>query len=246
MLDFSHVNKNLGGRSILQDLTLTLRPSCSLALIGASGCGKSTILRLAAGLTKPDSGHVTWQGEPRWQPKNRLAAHLMGYVIQNSGLFPHLSAKDNVTLLPRSEHWPKHRIATRLAELLPLTRVEPDWLSRFMHELSGGQRQRLAILRALMHDPPLLLLDEPLSALDPVVRFELQDELRQLFLRLEKTVLFVTHDLVEAIRVADEIAFVDQGKIIWRIPSTELSSQKEHPFVARYYSAWSGLGLARS
>src|SRR5690349_6370222 len=190
---------------------LVLPPGTTVALVGPSGCGKSTLLRLVVGLLAPDSGSIRVAGEPLTPATAPRLRRAMGYVIQEGALFPHLSARENVALLPRDVGWDEPRIAARVGELAELARLPAPLLARLPAELSGGQRQRVALMRALVLDPPLLLLDEPLGALDPVIRVQLQGELVRLFRTLGKAALFVTHDLGEAARVADRIVILNDG-----------------------------------
>jgi osmoprotectant transport system ATP-binding protein len=184
------------------------------ALIGGSGSGKSSLLRMLIGLDRPDQGRVLVEGRPLL-PSGRMALRRrVGYVTQDGSLFPHLSARDNLALLPRSLGWPRARIDARARELAAQMQLEPELLRRFPAELSGGQRQRVSILRALMLDPAALLLDEPLGALDPLVRYDLQEQLRQLFAAARRTVVVVTHDLAEAVFLAPRLVLIRDGCVV--------------------------------
>jgi osmoprotectant transport system ATP-binding protein len=216
---------------------LVLPPGTTVALVGPSGCGKSTLLRLVVGLLAPDSGIIRVSGEPLTAATAPRLRRAMGYVIQEGALFPHLTARDNVALLPRDLGWEEARIASRIAELAELARLPAPLLARLPAELSGGQRQRVALMRALVLDPPLLLLDEPLGALDPVIRVQLQGELARLFRTLGKAALFVTHDLGEAARVADRIALLAEGHIVQEGRAAELAARPADPFVAEFVAA---------
>jgi osmoprotectant transport system ATP-binding protein len=190
-----------------------------------------------AGLISPDSGRVAVAGEPL-SPRNARALRLrMGYVIQDGGLFPHLTAAGNVALLARHLGWNQGRIAGRLRELAELTRLAPSHLERYPAQLSGGQRQRVGLMRALMLEPDLLLMDEPLAALDPMVRAGLQSDLKQIFLRLKKTVLLVTHDMGEAAFLGDEIALMREGRIVQRGTFRDLLERPADPFVSEFIRA---------
>jgi osmoprotectant transport system ATP-binding protein len=223
-------------------LALTLErfdvaPRTSLAVLGPSGCGKSTLLRLVVGLIAPDRGAITIGGVPL-SPATRRAIRLRtGYVIQEGGLFPHLSARENVALMPRHLGWDAARIQNRIRELLELTRLPDALLDRFPVQLSGGQRQRVALMRALVLDPDVLLMDEPLSALDPMIRADLQRELGEWFARLRKTVVIVTHDVAEAAALGDEIAIMKEGRVVQRGRFDELESRPADPFVTAFLSA---------
>jgi osmoprotectant transport system ATP-binding protein len=217
------------GKRILRDLTLTVDEGETVALIGRSGSGKTTALRLINALVMPSSGRVRVAGRDtsEWDPiELRRQA---GYVIQEVGLFPHLTVAENVGLLPKLEGWGEERIMLRVTEMLGLVGLPAvSFGARRPHELSGGQRQRVGVARALAADPPLLLLDEPFGALDPVTRRELQDEFRAIAKRLGKTAVFVTHDLVEATRVADRIALMAEGSVVATGTLTDLALSR-HP-----------------
>jgi osmoprotectant transport system ATP-binding protein len=217
------------GKRILRDLSLTIDQGETVALIGRSGSGKTTALRLINALVMPSSGCVRVAGRDtsEWDPiELRRQA---GYVIQEVGLFPHLTVAENVGLLPKLEGWDENRIVLRVTEMLGLVGLPAvSFGSRRPHELSGGQRQRVGVARALAADPPLLLLDEPFGALDPVTRRELQDEFRAITRRLGKTAVFVTHDLVEATRVADRIALLAEGSVVATGALTDLALSR-HP-----------------
>ncbi len=183
---------------------------------------------MIVGLIVPDAGTVKVDGAP---VTAATARHKLGYVIQDGGLFPHLSAKDNVTLVARLDGWAPERIDNRIGELTALGRLSPALLARFPRELSGGERQRVGLMRALMLDPDVLLLDEPLGALDPVVRAGLQSDLRSAFELLKKTVVLVTHDMAEAAYLADSIVVLHEGEIVQRGTMKDLVDRPAHPFV---------------
>lgn len=181
------------------------------SVIGASGSGKSTLLKLILGLLDPDSGSIK-VGFPG--PRDQgLRAQRIGYVIQEGDLFPHLSTRENICLTAEVIHWPRTKIKARLDELVNLTNFSPDLLQQWPDSLSGGQKQRASLMRALFLDPPLFLMDEPLSALDPILRSELQVELKEIFQRLKKTVVFVTHDLREAALMSDTVTLLNNGSV---------------------------------
>jgi osmoprotectant transport system ATP-binding protein len=235
--DLRAVTKRFGDKIALQPTTLELAAGGSLALLGTSGCGKSTLLRILIGLITPDAGTVEVLGTPVTHATVFELRRRIGYVIQDGGLFPHLSARDNVALMPRRLGWSADRVDARLAELADLVRLEPALLLRFPAELSGGQRQRVGIMRALALDPELLLLDEPLGALDPIVRAALQEDLRGIFARLEKTVLLVTHDLTEAAFLARSVALMRAGEIVQRGSIQELLERPRDAFVREFLLA---------
>jgi len=236
-IEIENLAKSYDGVTALDLDRLRVESRSTLALIGPSGCGKSTLLRLVVGLIGPDRGRIAIGGTPM-EPATRRPLRLrMGYVIQEGGLFPHLTAGENVALVARDLGWLDARIDARIAELLELTQIPQGLLERFPTQLSGGQRQRVALMRALMLDPEVLLLDEPLTALDPMIRSDLQRELKRVFERLRKTVLFVTHDMAEAAYVADEMAIMRAGKILQRGSFRDLVRNPADPFVTEFIRA---------
>ncbi len=217
------------GKRILRELTLTVDEGETLALIGRSGSGKTTALRLINALAMPARGSVRVAGRETSAWNAIELRRRTGYVIQEIGLFPHLTVAENVGLLPKLEGWGTERIHLRVTEMLGLVGLPAvSFGERRPHELSGGQRQRVGVARALAADPPLLLLDEPFGALDPVTRRELQDEFRAIARRLGITAVFVTHDLVEATRVADRIALLSEGSVVAAGTLTDLALSR-HP-----------------
>ena len=244
MFALDAVAKSFGAAEVLHDVSLTVEPGTTAALIGPSGCGKSTLLRLLLGLITPDSGRVRVGGEDlaglSAGELNRVR-HRVGYVVQDGGLFPHLSVRGNVTLLARHLGTPAAQIAARVQSLCMLCRFDPDLLDRRPAELSGGQRQRVGLMRALFTDPEALLMDEPLGALDPIVRDELQGDLRSLFDRLGKTVVLVTHDLAEAARLSDDLVLLNAGRVAQRGRYEDLRDRPAGPFVTRFVTAQRGL-----
>jgi osmoprotectant transport system ATP-binding protein len=237
MLRFEGISKDYAGRLALAGVDLEVPEAQTTVLIGPSGCGKSTLLRLAAGLIRPDRGKVWFEGNTLDPHHLRPARLRMGYMIQDGGLFPHLTVRDNVTLMARELDWPRERREQRLGELADLVRLPSAMLARYPIELSGGQRQRVALMRALMLDPDLLLLDEPLGALDPMIRFELQRELKAIFARLGKTVLLVTHDLAEAVFFGHRLVLLRAGRIVQQAEPRVLLDRPTEPFVAQFVDA---------
>ena len=202
------------GRALLDGLSLAVEEGETLAVIGRSGSGKTTALKLVNALLMPSAGEVRVAGRATTAWDAIRLRRRTGYVIQEVGLFPHLTVARNVGLVPELEGWPAERIAARVEELLALVGLPAaEFAPRYPHELSGGQRQRVGVARALAADPPLLLLDEPFGALDPITRAELQREFRALQARLRKTAIFVTHDMREAALVGDRIAVVAGGRL---------------------------------
>jgi osmoprotectant transport system ATP-binding protein len=237
MIELEGVSKRFGAYAAVQDVDLAIARGRTHALIGPSGCGKSTLLRMIVGLVTPDAGRVVFDGQPLGPGTLAAVRRRLGYVIQEGGLFPHLTARDNATVMPRFLRWPADQTAARVAELAELTHLTPELLDRFPRQLSGGQRQRVSLMRALMLDPDVLLLDEPLGALDPLIRADLQDELREIFLTLGKTVVIVTHDLAEAGLLADRITLLRGGRIVQQGSLDELTGQPADPFVTRFVRA---------
>lgn len=237
MLELSQVSKNYAGVCALERCDLSIASGETTVLIGPSGCGKSTILRLIIGLQTPDEGQIHFAGRLVDRSSLPAARQRMGYVIQDGGLFPHLSARDNVALMARHLRWPNARVATRIAELAELTHFPGDALDRFPSQLSGGQQQRVSLMRALMLDPEVLLLDEPLGALDPMIRLDLQKDLREVFAGLGKTVLLVTHDLGEAAFFADTVVLLRDGRIVQQGTMEQLLREPADDFVRRFVQA---------
>jgi osmoprotectant transport system ATP-binding protein len=237
MLRLEQAARHYGGVAALAPIDLELEPGRTLVVIGPSGCGKTTLLGLMNGLVQPDRGRVLFEGVPLSPATIRAARRRMGYVIQDGGLFPHLTAAGNVTLMARVLGWARDRVDARLRELARLTHFPEDGLDRYPLELSGGQCQRVGLMRALMLDPDVLLLDEPLGALDPLVRFDLQNELREIFRSLGKTVVLVTHDMSEAAFFADNIILLRDGNVVQRGSAADLTERPADPFVTRFINA---------
>lgn len=232
------VSKRYGPVVALAPTSLRVEPAQTLALLGPSGCGKSTLLRMVIGLVRPDAGTVRVGDELVTPDTVRALRPRMGYVIQEGGLFPHLTAADNVSLMARHLRWTDAAIRARMETLAAMVRLPDGALARHPHELSGGQRQRVGLMRALMLDPEVLLLDEPLGALDPMVRADLQRDLREVFTTLKRTVLLVTHDLREARVLADEVALMRGGSLVQRGPVAALERAPAEPFVTQFLGAW--------
>jgi osmoprotectant transport system ATP-binding protein len=240
MFTLRGVEKVYAGRPALGPLSLELPAGRTTVLIGPSGCGKSTLLRLLIGLVGPDAGAVAFDGVPVTPDTARSVRLRVGYVIQDGGLFPHLTARGNVTLMARHLGRDRGEIAGRVNELAELTRFPPEGLDRYPDQLSGGQRQRVGLMRALMLDPDALLLDEPLGALDPLVRADLQTELRDIFRALGKTVVLVTHDLGEAAFFADRVVLLRDGQVVQEGSPGDLWHRPADPFVTRFVQAQRG------
>ncbi|HXJ19202.1 MAG TPA: ATP-binding cassette domain-containing protein [Polyangia bacterium] len=240
ILRLAAVSKTFGEVAAIHEATLDIDAHRTTVLIGPSGGGKTTALRLMLGLVRPDAGQVLHRDAPLGAGGAsglRRFRSQTGYVVQDGGLFPHLTAAGNVTLMARHLGWPRERAAARVAELAALVRLPGATLVRYPQELSGGQRQRVALMRALMLDPELLFLDEPLGALDPLVRAELQDELVAIFRRLGKSVVIVTHDLAEAALFGDVLVLIHQGRVVQRGSLDDLVHRPASPFVTQFVRA---------
>ncbi|HTL29092.1 MAG TPA: ATP-binding cassette domain-containing protein [Tepidisphaeraceae bacterium] len=241
MLTLSGVTKTFDTTRALRGLDLQIADARTTVLIGPSGSGKSTILRLMTGLVRPDAGEVLFDNLPMTPANIESLRRRIGYVIQEGGLFPHLTANANATLVARHLTWPREKIDQRVHELCELVRLPCEVLSRYPTELSGGQRQRVSLMRALMLDPAVLLLDEPLGALDPMIRFDLQNDLKEIFARLKKTVVMVTHDLAEAIHFGDWIVLLREGAIAQQGTVDDLLNRPADEFVKKFVQAQRGL-----
>ena len=237
MFELRHAEKRYGDALALAPIDLRLPARQTTVLIGPSGCGKSTLLRLLIGLIRPDRGEVRFEDTPLTPENILLLRRRMGYVIQDGGLFPHLTARANVTLMARFLRWDPARTAARLDALADLTRFPTDGLDRFPAELSGGQKQRVSLMRALLLDPDALLLDEPLGALDPMIRADLQGDLRAIFRTLGKTVVLVTHDLGEAAFFGDRLVLLREGRVVQEGAFRDLLEAPADPFVTRFINA---------
>ncbi|MEW9623555.1 ATP-binding cassette domain-containing protein [Rhodanobacter geophilus] len=231
------VSKRYGKVAALNDVSLDFAAGTTTALIGSSGSGKSTALRLLLGLDWPDRGEVRVDGAALRPDQVLQLRRRVGYVIQEGGLFPHLTALGNLALLPRYLGWDATRIRRRAEELAALAHLPLAALQRYPAELSGGQRQRVALMRGLMPDPDALLLDEPLGALDPIVRHELQEELRHIFNELGKTVILVTHDLAEAAWFAERLVLLRKGEVVQDGRYEDLRDRPADDFVQRFVHA---------
>ena len=238
VIEFRDVSYHLrDGRAILRNLNLEVQRGQILALLGRSGSGKTTALKLVNRLLETPRGELRIDGRAsREWDVIQLRRHI-GFAIQDVGLFPHYTVERNIGLVPTIENWPRERIAHRVAELIKLVGLNPDVASRYPHQLSGGQRQRVGVARALAADPPILLMDEPFGALDPLTRTDLQREFLSLQQELQKTVLFVTHDLREAMLLGSRIALLEEGRLVSSSSREEFLSSPD-PLVKRYVEAF--------
>jgi len=234
------------GRELLSDLNLQVQRGETLVLLGRSGSGKTTTLKLVNRLLTPTGGDVRVNGLPTAQSDVIRLRRSIGYVIQDVGLFPHFTVERNIGLVPRIEGWPAERVHRRVEDLLQMVGLEAQMASRYPHQLSGGQRQRVGVARALAADPAILLMDEPFGALDALTRDQLQREFLSLQQRLNKTVVFVTHDLREALRLGSRIALMEAGRLVTVLPPQDFLRSSE-PLAAAYVRAFrDGLDSAAS
>ena len=243
LVELTSVSKRYADAPALHSTNLSIEQGQTTVLIGPSGCGKSTLLRLIIRLVEPDSGTINFEGAPVTPDNIEKLRRRIGYVIQEGGLFPHLTARANVSLMARHLKKANKEIESRLTELCALTRFPQDALARYPVELSGGQRQRVSLMRALMLSPELLLLDEPLGALDPLVRASLQKDLKEIFTRLQQTALLVTHDLAEAAYLGNKIILMNEGRIVQRGSIGDLREKPVSPFVSEFINAQRTLAL---
>jgi osmoprotectant transport system ATP-binding protein len=233
-VEFREVSYRVQQRYLLERLNLKIYQGEALIFLGRSGSGKTTTLKLINRLLSPTQGEVIVSDRPTTTWDAIKLRRSIGYVIQEIGLFPHLSVEDNVGIVPSLEGWKNSRLKSRVYELLNLVGLEPNaFASRYPHQLSGGQRQRVGVARALAADPPILLMDEPFGALDPITRLELQQQFRHLQNQLGKTVVFVTHDIQEAFRLGTRIGLMQAGKLV-SLGAPEEFQHDPHPEAQRF------------
>ena len=237
MLALQNITKTFEGKLVLTDVNLTVPKGATHALIGSSGSGKTTLLRITLGLIPFEKGYVKINDQALSSFSPIQWADRIGYVPQDGGLFPHMSAFENVSLIAKLRGWNKQKINARVEELRKLVGLEPVILAQYPFEMSGGQQQRAAIMRAAMMEPDVMLLDEPMAALDPLIRRSLQQELKSIFQRLGKTVLLVTHDLGEAVFLAEQITLLHEGKIVQSGTYRDLLLRPADPFVTAFINA---------
>src|SRR6266581_7882922 len=237
------VRKGYDSAPALHPTDLSIERGKTTVLIGPSGCGKSTLLRVIIGLIPPDSGTIDFDGSQITPANIEMLRRRIGYVIQEGGLFPHLTARANILLMAHHLGKSDEEMRARLLELCELTRFPENLLARYPLELSGGQRQRVSLMRALMLSPELLLLDEPLGALDPLVRVALQKDLKEIFARLRQTALLVTHDLAEAAYLGDEIVLMNEGRIVQQGSLSDLRDKPTSNFVSEFINAQRSLAV---
>jgi osmoprotectant transport system ATP-binding protein len=237
MLELQNIYKSYEGKPVLSDVNLVVPKGATHALIGSSGSGKTTLLRITLGLIPFDKGYVKINGQALLSFTPLEWANRIGYVPQDGGLFPHLTGKSNVSLIARLRGWGSSQIDDRVEELRKVVDLDAGILGHFPSEMSGGQRQRVAIMRAAMMDPAVMLLDEPMAALDPLIRRSLQQELKSIFQRLGKTVLLVTHDLGEAVFLAEQMTMLHEGAVVQSGTYGDLLLRPANGFVTQFINA---------
>ncbi|MBO6620659.1 MAG: ATP-binding cassette domain-containing protein [Balneola sp.] len=237
MISAKNISKSYSSKDVLKNIDLNISAGNTVALIGPSGCGKSTLLRIIMGLIEADSGFILIDGETVSKENVLQVRQKIGYVIQKGGLFPHLTARENATLASEYLGWSTSKTEERLSELADLVQIDKNMLNRKPDDLSGGQAQRISLIRALMLDPKIILLDEPLGSIDPLVRHELQSDLKKIFHELQKTVLLVTHDLGEAAFLGNEIVLMKEGEIVQQGDIRQIISNPVNEFVEQFVSA---------
>jgi len=243
MIEIDQVTKSYGDRRVVDSLSLTVAAGDFCVLLGSSGCGKSTTLRMVNRLIAIDSGSIRVAGEDVTQVPPEMLRRRIGYAIQSIGLFPHWTVEDNIATVPRLLKWPQGQIRDRVTELLQLFRLEPEsYRDKYPHRLSGGEQQRVGVARALAGDPQLLLMDEPFAAVDPITRDALQAELARIHQAMTKTIVFVTHDIEEALRLATQIAIMNEGRIVQLGSPLEILEHPANDFVGDFVGR-QGLGL---
>lgn len=235
MIEYRNVSKNYNGKTVIEDLNLSIKKGEFVCLIGPSGCGKTTTLKMLNRLINNDGGQIFVDGQDINKMNITDLRRSIGYVIQQIGLFPNMSLYDNIAVVPNLLKWSKEDIDARVRELMPLVdMLFEDYAHRYPNELSGGQQQRIGVLRALAANPPVILMDEPFGALDPVTRDVLQDEVKSLQEKLGITIVFVTHDMDEAIKMADVIVFMEGGKIVQQASPEEMLRNPEADIVKQF------------
>ncbi|MED2971183.1 betaine/proline/choline family ABC transporter ATP-binding protein [Fictibacillus sp. B-59209] len=235
MLKFDHVSKAYkGSKKAVNDISIEIERGEFIVFIGPSGCGKTTTMKMINRLIEPSEGTISIEGQNILEKDYVQLRREIGYVIQQIGLFPHMTIQENIALVPKLLKWPESKRRERAMELLKLVNMTDDFLNRYPHELSGGQQQRVGILRALAADPPLILMDEPFSALDPITRDSLQEEFKKLQKTLNKTIVFVTHDMDEALKIADRIVIMRDGEFVQIGTPDEILRNPANDFVEEF------------
>lgn len=235
MITFDHVSKTYDHVMVVRDVSFTVNEGEVFVLVGPSGCGKTTTLKMMNGLVPLTKGTITIQGKPLQQFQMNELRWNMGYVLQQIALFPHMTIEENIAIVPELKEWPKEKIQARVEELMNLVNLSYEkYRHRYPSELSGGQQQRIGVVRALAADPDILLMDEPFSALDPISRRALQEELLMIQQTIQKTIVFVTHDMEEAMKLADRICLLNDGEIEQIGTPYELLHEANNAFVQKF------------
>ncbi|WP_426785227.1 ABC transporter ATP-binding protein [Rahnella variigena] len=243
MIHFKQVSKHFAGKAVVRDLTLEMAKGEFTVLIGTSGSGKSTTLKMINRLVEHDRGEILFAGEPIEKFRAQDLRRRMGYAIQSIGLFPHWTVEENIATVPQLLKWPKVKIRDRVTELLELLNLDPkQFRHRYPHQLSGGQQQRVGVARALASDPEVLLMDEPFGALDPVTRATLQEEVARIHKITHRTIVLVTHDIDEALALADRIVLLNDGQVVQQGTPLELLTRPATPFVRDFFGG-SDMGI---
>lgn len=243
MIHFKQVSKHFAGKAVVRDLTLEMAKGEFTVLIGTSGSGKSTTLKMINQLVEHDRGEILFAGEPIEKFRAQDLRRRMGYAIQSIGLFPHWTVEENIATVPQLLKWPKVKIRDRVTELLELLNLDPkQFRHRYPHQLSGGQQQRVGVARALASDPEVLLMDEPFGALDPVTRATLQEEVARIHKITHRTIVLVTHDIDEALALADRIVLLNDGQVVQQGTPLELLTRPATPFVRDFFGG-SDMGI---
>lgn len=234
MIEFKNVSKKFGEVTVLKDISFEVEEGKLVVLIGLSGCGKTTTLKMINRLVKPTTGTITINGEDISKKDPIALRRNIGYVIQQTGLFPHMTIRENTEIIPRVEKLDDAKITKKTLELMEMVGLDEAFLDRYPNELSGGQQQRVGVARAFALDPDVILMDEPFSALDPITRNSLQEELVNLQSKVKKTIVFVTHDMSEAIKIADKICIMDKGEIIQYDTPENILKNPVNEFVSEF------------
>jgi len=235
MLEFNNITKIFKNQKVINNTSFTVNDGEFIVIVGPSGCGKTTTLKMINRLISPTSGNILLNGKDIMKEDIIKLRRNMGYVIQQTGLLPHLTVSENIGLLPRLEKWPEEKVAKRITELLKMIKMEPEkFEDRYPCELSGGQQQRIGVARALSTNPDIILMDEPFSALDPISRGQLQDQMFDLQQELKKTIIFVTHDMDEAIKLGDRICIMNGGNILQFDTPEEILKNPANDFVKEF------------
>ncbi|HHX55700.1 MAG TPA: betaine/proline/choline family ABC transporter ATP-binding protein [Clostridiales bacterium] len=234
MIEFKQVSKKFKDTTVLKEISFEIEKGKLVVLVGLSGCGKTTTLKMINRLIPATSGTITINGgDVSKKDKIKLRRNI-GYVIQQTGLFPHMTIRENIEIIPRAEEKPEEEIEERTSELMDMVGMDDSFLDRYPNELSGGQQQRVGVARAFALDPDIILMDEPFSALDPITRNSLQEELVSLQAKVKKTIVFVTHDMSEAIKIADKICIMDKGKIVQYDTPENILKNPANDFVTEF------------